>query len=181
MQDQYNLINRGEELEMFGLLADRGVGSIPWSPLAQGVLTRPWGDRTTNRGAREVDRFGRPLWQDTDEAITDAVQHTAEDRGVSMAQVGLAWVLKNPVVDAPIVGVTKQHHLTDAATVIDLQLDDEEITALETPYVLRQATWFRAVPNLSTSLADPSQGGLARGAQPPSARMPMVDRSTTHA
>jgi aryl-alcohol dehydrogenase-like predicted oxidoreductase len=65
MQDQYTLINRGEELEMFGLLADQGVGSIPWSPLAQGVVTRPWGDRTTNRGARGTDRFGRPLWLDT--------------------------------------------------------------------------------------------------------------------
>jgi 1-deoxyxylulose-5-phosphate synthase len=60
MQDQYNLINRGEELEMFGLLADEGVGSIPWSPLAQGVVTRPWGDRTADRGARGTDRFGRP-------------------------------------------------------------------------------------------------------------------------
>ena len=60
MQDQYNLINRGEELEMFGLLADQGVGSIPWSPLAQGVVTRPWDDRTTNRGATGTDRFGRP-------------------------------------------------------------------------------------------------------------------------
>jgi aldo/keto reductase family protein len=66
MQDQYNLIDRGEELEMFGLLADQGVGSIPWSPLAQGVVTRPWGDRTTNRGATGTDRFGRPLWLDTD-------------------------------------------------------------------------------------------------------------------
>ena len=109
MQDQYNLINRGEELEMFGLLADQGVGSIPWSPLAQGVVTRRWGDRTTNGGARGTDRFGRPLWLDSDQAIIDAIQRIAEARRVSMAQVALAWVLKNPVVDAPIVGVTKQH------------------------------------------------------------------------
>jgi 1-deoxyxylulose-5-phosphate synthase len=142
MQDQYNLLNRGEELEMFGLLADQGVGSIPWSPLAQGVITRPWGDRSTNRGARGTDRFGRPLWLDTDQAIIDAVQRIAEERGASMAQVGLAWVLKNPVVAAPIVGVTKQHHLTDAAAALDLALTDDEVTALEEPYVLRQATWF---------------------------------------
>lgn len=141
MQDQYNLLNRGEELEMFGLLADQGVGSIPWSPLAQGVITRPWGDRSTNRGARGTDRFG-PLWLDTDQAIIDAVQRIAEERGASMAQVGLAWVLKNPVVAAPIVGVTKQHHLTDAAAALDLALTDDEVTALEEPYVLRQATWF---------------------------------------
>jgi len=142
MQDQYNLINRGEELEMFGLLADQGVGSIPWSPLAQGVVTRPWGDRTTNRGARGTDRFGRPLWLDSDQAIIDAIQRIAEARGVSMAQVALAWVLKNPVVDAPIVGVTKQHHLVDAAATLDLELTDDEVTALEEPYVLHQATWF---------------------------------------
>ena len=142
MQDQYNLISRGEELEMFGLLADQGVGSIPWSPLAQGVVTRPWEDRTTNRGARGVDRFGRPLWLDTDQAIIEATQRIAEAHGVSMAQVGLAWVLKNPVVDAPIVGITKQHHLTDAVAALDLTLTDDEITALERPYVLRQPTWF---------------------------------------
>jgi aryl-alcohol dehydrogenase-like predicted oxidoreductase len=75
--------------------------------------------------------------------ILDAVQHIAETRGVSMAQVALAWVLKNPVVAAPpIVGVTKAHHLTDAAAAIDLTLTDDEVTALEEPYVLRQATWF---------------------------------------
>jgi aryl-alcohol dehydrogenase-like predicted oxidoreductase len=142
MQDQYNLINRGEELEMFGLLADQGVGSIPWSPLAQGVVTRPWADRSTNRGARGTDRFGRPLWLDTDRAIIDAVQRIAAERGVSTAQVALAWVLKNPVVHAPLVGVTKQHHLREAAAALDVHLTDEEITALEEPYVLRQATWF---------------------------------------
>jgi 1-deoxyxylulose-5-phosphate synthase len=142
MQDQYNLINRGEELEMFGLLTDQGVGSIPWSPLAQGVVTRPWEDRTTNRGTRGVDRFGRPLWLDTDKAIIDAIQRIAGAHGVSMAQVALAWVLKNPVVDAPIVGVTKEHHVTDAVAALDLQLTHEEVTTLEEPYVLRQATWF---------------------------------------
>ncbi len=142
MQDQYNLLQRGEELEMFGLLADQGVGSIPWSPLAQGVVSRPWDNRRTNRGTTGVDRFGRPLWLDTDQAIIDAVAHIAEHRGVSMAQVGLAWVLKNPVVDAPIVGVTKQQHLLDAAGAVDITLTDDEVTALEAPYRLRQATWF---------------------------------------
>jgi aryl-alcohol dehydrogenase-like predicted oxidoreductase len=142
MQDQYNLINRGEELEMFGLLADQGVGSIPWSPLAQGVLTRPWADRSTNRGARGTDRFGRPLWLDTDRAIIDTVESIAVKRWVSMAQVALAWVLKNPIVHAPLVGVTKESHLTDAVSALDLHLTNEEVTALEEPYVLRQATWF---------------------------------------
>jgi 1-deoxyxylulose-5-phosphate synthase len=142
MQDQYNLLQRGEELEMFELLADQGVGSIPWSPLAQGVVTRPWGNRHTNRGKSGVDRFGRPLWLDSDRQIIDAIQLIAEARNVSMAQVALAWVLKNPVVNAPIVGVTKAHHLSDAVAALDLELTDEEVTALEEPYVLRQATWF---------------------------------------
>jgi len=114
MQDQYNLLNRGEELEMFGLLADQGVGSIPWSPLAQGVVTRPRGDRTTNRGAKGTDRFGRPLWLDSDKAMIDSIQRIAENRQVSMAQVALAWVLKNPIVSAPIVGVTKLRNTTSA-------------------------------------------------------------------
>jgi 1-deoxyxylulose-5-phosphate synthase len=99
-------------------------------------------DRGATGPARGTDRFGRPLWLDSDQAIIDAVQRIAEERGVSMAQVGLAWVLKNPVVAAPIVGVTKQHHLTDAAAALDLALTDDEVTALEEPYVLRQATWF---------------------------------------
>ena len=80
MQNQYNLIHREEEREMFGLLADQGVGSIPWSPLAQGVVTRPWGDRTTTGGARGTDRFGHPLWLDSDQAIVDAIQRIAEAR-----------------------------------------------------------------------------------------------------
>jgi aryl-alcohol dehydrogenase-like predicted oxidoreductase len=99
-------------------------------------------DRTTNRGATGTDRFGRPLWLDTDQAMIDAVQRIAETRGVPMAQVALAWVLKNPVVDAPIVGVTKHHHLADAVAALDLNLTDDEISALEEPYVLRQPTWF---------------------------------------
>ena len=144
MQNQYSVIHREEEREMFGLLADQGVGSIPWSPLAGGMVARPWGDRSTNRGKSnsDVDFSGNPLWLDTDKAIVDAIQQIAEARGVSMAQVALAWVLKNPVVDAPIVGATKEHHLTDAVAALDLDLTDEEVTALEEPYVLRQATWF---------------------------------------
>ena len=127
---------------MFGLLEDQGVGSIPWSPLAQGVLAKPWGDRTANRGAKGTDRFGRPLWLDTDQAIIDSIQRIAEERRASMAQVGLAWVLKNPVVAAPIVGVTKPHHLSDAVAALDLHLSDDEINSLEQTYVLRQPTWF---------------------------------------
>jgi len=144
MQDQYSVIHREEELEMFGLLADQGVGSIPWSPLAGGVVTRPWGENNTTRGKNQpsTDFDGHPLWLDSDKAIVNSIQSIAQCRGVSMAQVAMAWVLKNPVVDAPIVGSTKDHHLADAVAALDLQLTDDEVTALEEPYVHREPTYF---------------------------------------
>ncbi len=144
MQDQYSLIQREEEREMFGLLADQGLGSLPWSPLAGGMLARPWGDRSTTRSRDnvDVDFNGNPVWLDSDQGIVDAVQQVAEDRGVSMGQVALAWVLKNPVVDSPIVGATKEHHLADAAAAADLKLTDEESATLERDYVRRESTWF---------------------------------------
>jgi 1-deoxyxylulose-5-phosphate synthase len=144
MQDQYSLIQREDEREMFGLLVDQGVGSIPWSPLAGGMLARPWGDHSTNRSKDNVsvDFNGNPLWLDSDKNIIDAVQHIAEARGVSMGQVALAWALKHPVVDSPIVGATKEHHLADAAAAVDLKLTDDESAALEQDYVRRESTWF---------------------------------------
>ncbi len=144
MQDQYNLLHREEEREMFGLLAHQGVGSIPWSPLAAGRVARPWGEQGTERSATspDVDMYGRPLFLPSDEAIVEAVQTIAADRGVPMAQVALAWVLKNPVVDSPIVGATKEHHLTDAVAALDLRLTDDEVTALEQHYVPRAPTYF---------------------------------------
>ena len=106
------LMQREEEREMFGLLADQGVGSIPWSPLAKGRLARPWGEQTTRSDTDDVARWVLP---NDDKPIADAVQQAAEQHGVPMAQIALAWVLRNPVVSAPIVGATKQQHLTDAA------------------------------------------------------------------
>ncbi|MCW2545549.1 MAG: aldo/keto reductase [Mycobacterium sp.] len=144
MQDQYSLVQREEEREMFGLLAYQGVGSIPWSPLAGGLVARPWGEKTTTRGQQnpETDPAGRPLFLQSDKAIVDAVQQIAADRGVSMAQVAMAWVLKNPVVDSPIVGATKPDHLADAVAALELVLSDEEIAALEGPYTPRLPTYF---------------------------------------
>ena len=144
MQDQYSLIHREEEREMFGLLADQGVGSIPWSPLGGGTVTRPWGERTTERAAlnRRVDQQDRPIHLDSDQAIVEAVQRIALARGVTMAQVAMAWVLKNPVVSAPIVGATKPHHLADAVAALDIELTAEEIESLEEPYATRQPTFF---------------------------------------
>ncbi|MCU1532512.1 MAG: aldo/keto reductase [Arthrobacter sp.] len=139
MQNQYSLMQREEEREMFPLLADQGVGSIPWSPLAKGRLTRPWG-KSTNRA--DTDPMQRRFFSDDDQPITDAVQEVAQELGVPMAQVALAWVLRNPTVAAPIVGATKTHHLSDAAAALDIQLTDEQAQRLEKPYTLRMPTGF---------------------------------------
>ena len=144
MQDQYSLLAREEEREMFGLLADQGVGSMPWSPLAAGKVTRPWGETGSTRAQAnpDVDMFGHPLWLDSDKAIVDAVERIATERDVSMATVAMAWVLRNPVVDSPIIGATKPHHLADAVAALDIALTDDEIAALEAPYVPRTPTYF---------------------------------------
>lgn len=144
MQDQYSLIMREEEREMYPLLDYQGVGAIPWSPLGGGRVARPWGEKTTARGSSnpETDPKGRPLQIDDDKAIIDAVQRIATDHGVSMATVGIAWVMNNPVVDAPIVGATKDSHLTEAAAAVDLELTDDELAVLESPYVHREPTYF---------------------------------------
>jgi 1-deoxyxylulose-5-phosphate synthase len=139
MQDLYNLMQREEEREMFGLLADQGVGSIPWSPLAKGRLARPWGEHTQRF---DQDPVGQRFFGEGDRAIVDAVQKIAEARSIPMAQVALAWVLKNRIVTAPIVGATKPHHLADAAASIDIHLSDDEVRALEEPYTPREPAGF---------------------------------------
>jgi aryl-alcohol dehydrogenase-like predicted oxidoreductase len=139
MQDQYSLLQREEEREMLPLLADQGVGALPWSPLARGRVARPWGEQTQRS---ETDEFGRRIFSDADRPIVDAVQRVAADRGVPMAQVALAWVLRNPVVDAPIVGPTRPDHLVDAVAALDVQLSDAEVKALEEPYTVREPTGF---------------------------------------
>jgi len=131
MQNQYSLMMREDEKEMYGLLADEGVGSIPYSPVAKGRLTRPWGERTARF---DNDPVGRRFDNESDRPVVDAVQQVAEARGLPMAQIALAWVYRNPVVTAPIVGPTKPHHLSDAVAALDVQLTDDEVAILETPY-----------------------------------------------
>ena len=144
MQNQYSLAQREDEREMFPLLADQGVGSIPWGPLQAGKMARPWNEQNTARAGDEpeTDPRGNPVRLDSDRGIVDAIERIAGERGVSMAQVALAWVLRNPVVDAPIVGATKVHHLHDAVAALDLELTAEEVAALEEHYVPRQPTFF---------------------------------------
>ena len=140
MQDHYNLLNREEEREMYPLCADQGVGVIPWSPLARGVLTRPWGESTSRS---ETDAFGKTLYDEsTDRVVVERVAEIAGERGVSRAQVALAWVSANPVVSAPIVGLGKQSHLDDALASLDLQLTADEMERLEEPYVPHPVVGF---------------------------------------
>ncbi|WP_333767084.1 aldo/keto reductase [Streptomyces sp. IBSBF 2435] len=139
MQNHYNLLYREEEREMLPLCADQGVGVIPWSPLARGRLTRAW-DTTSARS--ETDEFGKTLYQDTDRHIVDAVAVIAEERGVTRAQVALAWLLRQPSVSAPIVGATRPQHLDDAVASVGLRLGDGECKRLEEHYTPRGIAGF---------------------------------------
>jgi len=135
MQNHYNLLYREEEREMMGLCRSEGVGVIPWSPLARGRLARPWQTETTIR--YETDQFGKSMYSRTEEAdrkVVERLGQICERRGVSRAQVALAWLLSKPGVTAPIVGATKPHHLADAVAALSLRLTPEEIAAVEEPY-----------------------------------------------
>lgn len=139
MQNQYSLIQREEEREMFPLLKDQGVGSIPWSPMAKGRLARPHGTQT-NRS--EHDPVAKRNYGDGDKSIIDVVEKIAGQRGVPMAQIAIAWVLKNPTVTAPIVGPTKAHHLADAIAALDISLTTQEIEELEANYTPRSPSGY---------------------------------------
>lgn len=140
MQDQYSLLQREEEREMQGLLADQGVSSIPYSPLAKGRVARPWGTLTKRSSNDPVGNAHFDAAGERDKPIIDAVETVARERGVPMAQVALAWVLGNPVVTAPIVGATKEHHLADAVAALDIVLTPEECAAMEQHYTPRALT-----------------------------------------
>jgi 1-deoxyxylulose-5-phosphate synthase len=131
MQPHYNLLYREEEREMLPLCENQGIGVIPWSPLARGKLTRDWSETTARS---ETDEFGKTLYAEGDRQIVDAVAAVADKRGVPRAQVALAWIASRPAVTAPIIGATKEHHLTDAVAALDLELTADEIDELERPY-----------------------------------------------
>ncbi|KAA1249950.1 aldo/keto reductase [Mycobacterium simiae] len=144
MQDQYNLLMREEEREMLPFCLDQGIGVLPWSPLARGQLARPWNDKLTARSTNE-NAFGASLYRqdpESDRFIVDSVGAIAQERGVTRAQVALAWLMQKPVITAPIVGATKPQHLSDAVAAASLTLSADEVKRLEVSYTPRNAEGF---------------------------------------
>ncbi|KAI0736364.1 aryl-alcohol dehydrogenase [Fomitopsis betulina] len=133
MQNHHSLVYREEEREMFPTLKMFGVGSIPWSPVARGILTRPLSDQTKRS---QVDQFVQSYvdYPGTPE-IVKRVEELAKKKGVSMAQMSIAWSLSKDVVSAPIVGTTSLKHLEDMVGAVNVKLTPEEIKYLEEPYV----------------------------------------------
>jgi aryl-alcohol dehydrogenase-like predicted oxidoreductase len=140
MQDHYNLLAREEEREMLPLCRDEGVGTIAWSPLARGRLARPWDEaRGTERSTEDgfADMLYTQATERSDRAIVDVVGSVAEHRGLSRAQIALAWLRMNPVVVAPLVGASKTSHIDDAISSLDIELTGEEVAQLQRPYTPR--------------------------------------------
>jgi 1-deoxyxylulose-5-phosphate synthase len=135
MQNHYNLAYREEEREMIPLCLDQGIGVIPWSPLARGLLT---GSRDRDGQQRTVRTSSDPLadrmYDDADFDVVDVLREVAGERDTVPAQIALAWLLGKPAVTAPIVGATKLRHLEDALAAVDLTLSTDEIDRLESPY-----------------------------------------------
>jgi aryl-alcohol dehydrogenase (NADP+) len=136
MQNHYNLLYREEEREMNPLCEAEGVGLIPWSPLARGVLA---GSRKAQTTRARTDDFGGKLYgkqiAEADQRVIDRLEEIAGKRGVPPAQIALAWLLHQPAIVAPIVGASKPHHLDDAIAAAEVKLSAEEIAHLEEPYV----------------------------------------------
>jgi aryl-alcohol dehydrogenase-like predicted oxidoreductase len=136
MQNHYNLIYREEEREMNPLCIEEGIGITPWSPLARGFLA---GNRTPDqRGATiraKTDDYAHEMYYaDDDFAVVDRVEEVAEGRGVTPAQIALAWMLHRPGITSPIIGASKMPHLEQAVEAVDIALSEDEIAALEEPY-----------------------------------------------
>ncbi|MBP3039044.1 aldo/keto reductase [Bacillaceae bacterium Marseille-Q3522] len=143
MQNYVNLLYREEEREMLPLCKEEKIAVLPWSPLARGRLTRDW-EETTARS--ETDEFGKTLYAATeaaDKLVVEQVAKIAKERGVSRAQIALAWVLQKEPVTSPIIGSTKMSHLEDAVAALSIKLTPEEITSLEEPYVPHPVLGFK--------------------------------------
>jgi len=142
MQNQVNLVYREEEREMLPLCANDGIAVIPWSPLAGGKVTRPWGTKTDRS---TTDMFNKSMYEEdlaNDKGVVSAVEEVAKARGVSMAEVAMAWLLQKSEITSPILGVSKLSHVEDAVKSLDLHLTAEEVSALEAPYRTRPKGGF---------------------------------------
>jgi 1-deoxyxylulose-5-phosphate synthase len=140
MQDHYNLLAREEEREMIPLCLDEGIATVVWSPLARGRLAREWDQaRATPRSASDgfADLLYPPLTEQSDRAVIDAVGAVARARGVTRAQVALAWLHGKPVVGAPLVGASSVRQIDEAVASLDVRLTSDEVRALEAPYTPR--------------------------------------------
>ncbi|MGX5844956.1 aldo/keto reductase [Mesorhizobium sp. ArgA1] len=143
MQPHYSLLYREEEREMLPLCESEGVGVLTWGPLARGRLARPWQEEPDTLRGR-TDDIGAELYartQEVDKIVVERLTSLSETRGVSHAQLALAWLLSKPVVTAPVVGVTKPHHLEDAFEAIGVKLSEDEVKLLEAPYVPHPVTF----------------------------------------
>jgi aryl-alcohol dehydrogenase-like predicted oxidoreductase len=135
MQNHYNLVYREEEREMLPLCEREGVGVVPWSPLARGYLTRPHEQfEATTRGETDSHAHRHPYDEGGGAEINERVQELAAEKGVTMAQISLAWLLHKDWVDAPIVGTTSVEHLEDAVEALDVDLPASDVAYLEEPY-----------------------------------------------
>ncbi|MCU4740310.1 aldo/keto reductase [Natronoglomus mannanivorans] len=135
MQNHYNLVYREEEREMLPLCASEEIGVIPWSPLARGYLTRPHEEiDATKRGETEEHMYDHPYREGGGQQINERVAELADEKGVTMAQIALSWLLHQEWVDAPIVGTTSVEHLEDAVEALEISLSKSEQEYLEEPY-----------------------------------------------
>jgi 1-deoxyxylulose-5-phosphate synthase len=142
MQNHLNLLYREEEREMLPLCREDGIGVIPWSPLAKGLLTRDWNEQTARSSNDQVAKAFYSKTADADRKVVERVAEVAANRGIPRAQVALAWILQKEPVTAPIVGATKPHHLEDAVAALSVKLDENEIASLEEPYVPHPISGF---------------------------------------
>ena len=142
MQNHYNLVYREEEREMLPLCEHEGIGVIPWSPLARGYLARPESaiDATT-RGETEEKMYAQPYREGGGIAVNEHVEQLAADKGVSMAQIALSWLLHKDWVDSPIIGTTSVEHLEEAVEALEISLSESDMAFLEEPYEPVRVDW----------------------------------------
>jgi len=135
MQDHYNLAYREEEREMLPLCDREGIGVVPWSPLARGYLARPHEEfEATTRGRTDDYAREHPYFDGGGREINERVEELADEKGVSMAQLSLSWLLHKEWVDAPIIGASKVEHLEDAVEALEVSLSESDLEYLEEPY-----------------------------------------------